>query len=85
MDSDKSPFLRKGKALCFIDNLLVVGSLSHQSFMCSVFVTLCVFFLVLTGVAGDWKNHFSPEQLAKFTSALSKELEGEEKALKYLV
>ncbi|XP_042346728.1 sulfotransferase family 2, cytosolic sulfotransferase 3 [Plectropomus leopardus] len=40
MDSDKSPFLRKG-------------------------------------VAGDWKNHFSPEQLARFTSAIRKELENE--------
>ncbi|KAM9723648.1 sulfotransferase 2B1-like isoform 2-T2 [Menidia menidia] len=40
MDSDKSPFLRKG-------------------------------------ITGDWKNHFSPEQLARFTSAICKELEGE--------
>uniref|UniRef100_A0A668T4B3 Sulfotransferase n=1 Tax=Oreochromis aureus TaxID=47969 RepID=A0A668T4B3_OREAU len=40
MDSDKSPFLRKG-------------------------------------IAGDWKNHFSSEQLARFTSVISKELEGE--------
>ncbi|XP_075937533.1 sulfotransferase family 2, cytosolic sulfotransferase 3 [Anarhichas minor] len=29
------------------------------------------------GVAGDWKNHFSPEQLARFTSVIRKELEGE--------
>lgn len=40
MDSDKSPFLRKG-------------------------------------VAGDWKNHFSPEQLSRFSSVINKELEGE--------
>uniref|UniRef100_A0A3P9C2C8 Sulfotransferase n=1 Tax=Maylandia zebra TaxID=106582 RepID=A0A3P9C2C8_9CICH len=40
MDSDKSPFLRKG-------------------------------------IAGDWKNHFSSEQLTRFTSVISKELEGE--------
>lgn len=40
MDSDKSPFLRKG-------------------------------------VAGDWKNHFSSEQLARFTSVIRKELENE--------
>ncbi|XP_018539716.1 sulfotransferase family 2, cytosolic sulfotransferase 3 isoform X1 [Lates calcarifer] len=40
MDSDKSPFLRKG-------------------------------------VAGDWKNHFNSEQLARFTSVIYKELEGE--------
>ncbi|CAK6954323.1 sulfotransferase family 2%2C cytosolic sulfotransferase 3 [Scomber scombrus] len=40
MDSDKSPFLRKG-------------------------------------VAGDWKNHFSSEQLARCTSVIRKELEGE--------
>ncbi|KAK2844250.1 hypothetical protein Q5P01_010909 [Channa striata] len=40
MDSDKSPFLRKG-------------------------------------VAGDWKKHFSSEQLARFTSVIRKELEGE--------
>ncbi|XP_053182967.1 sulfotransferase family 2, cytosolic sulfotransferase 3 [Scomber japonicus] len=40
MDSDKSPFLRKG-------------------------------------VAGDWKNHFSSEQLARFTSVIRQELEGE--------
>lgn len=29
------------------------------------------------GVAGDWKNHFSPEQLARLTSVIRKELEGE--------
>lgn len=40
MDSDKSPFLRKG-------------------------------------VVGDWKNHFSSEQLARFTSVIRKELENE--------
>ncbi|XP_054898145.1 sulfotransferase family 2, cytosolic sulfotransferase 3 isoform X1 [Poeciliopsis prolifica] len=40
MDSDKSPFLRKG-------------------------------------IAGDWKNHFNSEQLARFKSAITKELEGE--------
>ncbi|KAM4580115.1 sulfotransferase 2B1-like [Odontesthes bonariensis] len=40
MDSDKSPFLRKG-------------------------------------IVGDWKNHFSPEQLARFTKGIHKELEGE--------
>ncbi|KAM9353901.1 sulfotransferase family 2, cytosolic sulfotransferase 3 isoform 2-T2 [Symphorus nematophorus] len=40
MDSDKSPFLRKG-------------------------------------VSGDWKNHFSSEQLAKFKSVICKELENE--------
>ncbi|XP_008430281.1 sulfotransferase family 2, cytosolic sulfotransferase 3 isoform X1 [Poecilia reticulata] len=40
MDSDKSPFLRKG-------------------------------------IAGDWKNHFSSEQLARFKSVITKELEGE--------
>ncbi|XP_026227831.1 sulfotransferase family 2, cytosolic sulfotransferase 3 isoform X1 [Anabas testudineus] len=40
MDSDKSPFLRKG-------------------------------------VAGDWKNHFTSEQLARFTSVIRKELKGE--------
>ncbi|XP_078109624.1 sulfotransferase 2B1-like isoform X1 [Sander vitreus] len=27
------------------------------------------------GVAGDWENHFSSEQLARFTSAIRKELE----------
>lgn len=40
MDSDKSPFFRKG-------------------------------------VAGDWKNHFTAEQLSHFTSCIKKELEGE--------
>ncbi|XP_047216288.1 sulfotransferase family 2, cytosolic sulfotransferase 3 isoform X2 [Girardinichthys multiradiatus] len=40
MDSDKSPFLRKG-------------------------------------VTGDWKNHFSSEQLVRFTSVINKELEEE--------
>ncbi|KAK2844251.1 hypothetical protein Q5P01_010910 [Channa striata] len=29
------------------------------------------------GVAGDWKKHFSSEQLARFTSVIRKELEGE--------
>uniref|UniRef100_A0A3Q4H828 Sulfotransferase n=1 Tax=Neolamprologus brichardi TaxID=32507 RepID=A0A3Q4H828_NEOBR len=28
-------------------------------------------------IAGDWKNHFSSEQLTRFTSVISKELEGE--------
>uniref|UniRef100_A0A3Q4H8N3 Sulfotransferase n=1 Tax=Neolamprologus brichardi TaxID=32507 RepID=A0A3Q4H8N3_NEOBR len=40
MNSDKSPFLRKG-------------------------------------IVGDWKNHFSSEQLTRFTSVISKELESE--------
>lgn len=44
MDSDKSPFLRKG-------------------------------------VAGDWKTHFSPEQLSRFSSCIKKELEGENVSL----
>ncbi|XP_017265276.1 sulfotransferase 2B1-like [Kryptolebias marmoratus] len=29
------------------------------------------------GIAGDWKNHFTSEQQALFTSAIRKELEGE--------
>ncbi|XP_059195345.1 sulfotransferase family 2, cytosolic sulfotransferase 3 [Centropristis striata] len=29
------------------------------------------------GVAGDWKNHFSSEQLAKFTKAIRAEMESE--------
>lgn len=29
------------------------------------------------GIAGDWKNHFNAEQLAKFTSVIHKELENE--------
>ncbi|KAM4735463.1 sulfotransferase family 2, cytosolic sulfotransferase 3 isoform 2-T2 [Anableps anableps] len=29
------------------------------------------------GIAGDWKNHFSSEQLARFKSVITKELEGE--------
>ncbi|XP_072250815.1 sulfotransferase 2B1-like isoform X2 [Leuresthes tenuis] len=29
------------------------------------------------GISGDWKNHFSPEQLARFTTGIHKELEGE--------
>ncbi|XP_069549205.1 sulfotransferase family 2, cytosolic sulfotransferase 3 isoform X3 [Brachyistius frenatus] len=29
------------------------------------------------GITGDWKNHFSTEQLARFTSVIRKELEGE--------
>ncbi|KAL6108870.1 uncharacterized protein ACO6RY_12125 [Pungitius sinensis] len=33
------------------------------------------------GVVGDWKKHFSPEQLARFTSAIRKELEGENLSL----
>ncbi|XP_022609380.1 sulfotransferase family cytosolic 2B member 1-like isoform X3 [Seriola dumerili] len=36
------------------------------------------------GVAGDWKNHFTSEQLAQFTSVISKELEGENFSLPYL-
>ncbi|KAM4633223.1 sulfotransferase 2B1-like [Polymixia lowei] len=40
MDSNKSPFLRKG-------------------------------------IAGDWKNHFSPEQEARFSAVIGAEMEGE--------
>ncbi|XP_034410409.1 sulfotransferase family 2, cytosolic sulfotransferase 3 isoform X1 [Cyclopterus lumpus] len=29
------------------------------------------------GIAGDWENHFSPEQLVSFTSVIRKEMEGE--------
>ncbi|XP_056299934.1 sulfotransferase family 2, cytosolic sulfotransferase 3 isoform X2 [Pseudoliparis swirei] len=29
------------------------------------------------GIVGDWKNHFSPEQLATFSSVIRKEMEGE--------
>uniref|UniRef100_A0A8C6SQ13 Sulfotransferase n=1 Tax=Neogobius melanostomus TaxID=47308 RepID=A0A8C6SQ13_9GOBI len=29
------------------------------------------------GVVGDWKNHFTPEQLSRFTSTINKEMEGE--------
>lgn len=29
------------------------------------------------GIAGDWKNHFSSEQLARFKSVINKELDGE--------
>uniref|UniRef100_A0A3P9C1D6 Sulfotransferase n=1 Tax=Maylandia zebra TaxID=106582 RepID=A0A3P9C1D6_9CICH len=34
-------------------------------------------FLRKVSIAGDWKNHFSSEQLTRFTSVISKELEGE--------
>ncbi|XP_023266164.1 sulfotransferase family cytosolic 2B member 1-like isoform X2 [Seriola lalandi dorsalis] len=36
------------------------------------------------GVAGDWRNHFTSEQLAQFMSVISKELEGENFSLPYL-
>lgn len=36
---------------------------------------LCYVFL--SGVAGDWKNHFNSEQLVKFSSVIKKELENE--------
>ncbi|KAM8846764.1 sulfotransferase family 2, cytosolic sulfotransferase 3 [Synchiropus picturatus] len=29
------------------------------------------------GIAGDWKNHFNSEQLARFSSVINKEMEGE--------
>ncbi|XP_038145861.1 sulfotransferase family 2, cytosolic sulfotransferase 3 isoform X1 [Cyprinodon tularosa] len=29
------------------------------------------------GIAGDWKNHFSSDQLARFKSVINRELEGE--------
>jgi hypothetical protein len=32
--------------------------------------------LALSGVAGDWKNHFSPEQDFKFTAVLKEEMNG---------
>ncbi|XP_054638704.1 sulfotransferase family 2, cytosolic sulfotransferase 3 isoform X2 [Dunckerocampus dactyliophorus] len=48
MDTDKSPFLRKG-------------------------------------VAGDWKKHFSAEQVAHFSSAIYKELEGENFSLPWIL
>lgn len=44
MDTDKSPFLRKG-------------------------------------IVGDWKNHFNPDQLARFCSVIRKELEGQSVSL----
>uniref|UniRef100_A0A8C6NL82 Sulfotransferase n=3 Tax=Nothobranchius furzeri TaxID=105023 RepID=A0A8C6NL82_NOTFU len=33
------------------------------------------------GTPGDWKNHFSSEQLVRFTSVIHKELEGEDFSL----
>nr|XP_057909357.1 sulfotransferase family 2, cytosolic sulfotransferase 3 isoform X2 [Doryrhamphus excisus] len=48
MDTDKSPFLRKG-------------------------------------VAGDWKKHFSADQVAHLSSAISKELEGEKFTLPWIL
>lgn len=33
--------------------------------------------VVVPGVAGDWKNHFTPEQLQRFASVLQKELQNE--------
>lgn len=70
MDSKKSPFLRKGG---------VSHPQSHSVWRCRELVVLmrllcCVF---LSGVAGDWKNHFSSEQLVKFSSVIKKELENE--------
>ncbi|XP_033984031.1 sulfotransferase family 2, cytosolic sulfotransferase 3 [Trematomus bernacchii] len=35
------------------------------------------------GVPGDWKNHFSSEQLARFTSPIRKELQSESFTLPY--
>ena len=35
-----------------------------------------MFFPSLTGISGDWKNHFSPEQEEKFSAAIKDEMRG---------
>lgn len=42
-----------------------------------IFVNVTGLDVPVVGVVGDWKNHFSAEQLAKFTSVIRKELENE--------
>lgn len=89
MNSDISPFLRKGELFAF--------SYSDESSWCyfndlaSEVLSLVLFFgvflfifdkscrvpVVVPGVVGDWKNHFTPEQLQRFTSVLQKELQNE--------
>lgn len=79
MDSDKSPFLRKGETSLISSS---VWSVRISSFLDSSktfsFGDSCDCLGVsVSGVVGDWKNHFSAEQLARFTTAIHKELENE--------
>lgn len=37
----------------------------------------CCVPVLVPGVVGDWKNHFTPEQLERFKSVLQKELQNE--------
>lgn len=54
-----------------------VNSMSNFSLVPKVLMDSDKSSFLRKGVSGDWKNHFSSEQLAKFTSAIRKELENE--------
>ncbi|XP_037641279.1 sulfotransferase family 2, cytosolic sulfotransferase 3 [Sebastes umbrosus] len=51
--------------------------MSNFSLVPKVYMNTDISPFLRKGVAGDWKNHFSSEQLARFASVIRKELEGE--------
>lgn len=104
MDSDISPFLRKGEDVFTIPLLTLHEADSGSSvkswhFRCYRldWVQLCFFefyfihfktdllcscncysvHVFVPGVVGDWENHFTSEQLQRFTSVIQKELQDE--------
>uniref|UniRef100_A0AAQ4P943 Sulfotransferase n=1 Tax=Gasterosteus aculeatus aculeatus TaxID=481459 RepID=A0AAQ4P943_GASAC len=53
------------------------NSMSNFSLVPKVYMNSDTSPFLRKGIVGDWKNHFSPEQLARFSSVIRKELEGE--------
>lgn len=76
MDNEKCPFLRKGEA-AWVEKSPTDDNTSTYcgpSFEADVFSDSNLVCVSVSGIAGDWKNHFSKEQLARFSSVIHKEM-----------
>ncbi|KAM7420331.1 hypothetical protein PAMA_014853 [Pampus argenteus] len=64
-------------AECCSFNTMKTNSMSNFSLVPKIYMNSDKSPFLRKGVAGDWKNHFSSEQMARFTSVIQKELEDE--------
>lgn len=60
---------------CF--KTMKTNNMSNYSMVSQEIMDSCKSPFLRKGVSGDWKNHFSPEQEARFDAVIQKEMEGE--------
>ncbi|XP_028836408.1 sulfotransferase family cytosolic 2B member 1-like isoform X1 [Denticeps clupeoides] len=76
LDQDLSDEVLEAVAKHCSFNSMKTNTMSNYSLVPQQFMDTSKSSFLRKGIAGDWKNHFSPEQEAKFRAVIEEEMEG---------